>query len=482
MSLWLQLYKSMQKYKDKKALTDSNGDDVSYSTLLKTIQSEAQRINELVPEGSKIAFLNTNSFYDAVSVLSILAAGCIAIPLFSNYGHGRCLKILEGVNPGLVLTNNKESLIEFDNFTTLNLDIDINYMSKQKEINLPMKTVSEKEVAMLMFTSGTTGYPKGVMLTHSNILSNLNSIKERFNLNQKDKILIVRPLYHISAMTGEFLLSLLNGAHIVFYDEEFSPRRLMRRLNDFEITIMCSTPTLFYNLALMKRNIELNHLKKIILSGECLKPKVAEKIIEDFPNVNLYNGYGLTEASPRISCLSPEEFHKKIGSVGKPLDNVKIKIIDQNDKEVSDEQIGELLVSGPNVMKGYYNLESLTKEKLREGWLHTGDLAYQDEEGYIYIVGRKDNMIIRAGVNIYPEEIENKLLECEEIKDIIIFGESTPKYGQNICAKIVPSEKNDINSAKIMELCRKNLEPYQWPSELEIVDDIKKNHSGKKIR
>lgn len=282
------------------------------------------------------------------------------------------------------------------------------------------------DVAFIMCTSGTTGVPKGAMITHENMITNLLDIADYFKINSSDKILIARPLYHCAVLTGEFLISLMNGLHIVFYDGEFNPTRLIQTIRKHKITVMGATPTIFYHISnIVKRQKEKLPLKTVAVSGECMTEVVAKQIKNILPDAAIYNVYGLTEASPRVSYLPPEYFDEYPLSVGIPLKSVSVKIAN-----------GELFVKGKSVMKGYYNDKSATDKAIQNRWLHTGDIATIDENGFISIKSRKDNMIIRGGMNIYPQEIENALLQDNRIKEALAFGVYDKAIGQRIHLKV----------------------------------------------
>ena len=319
-----------------------------------------------------------------------------------------------------------------------------------------------------MCTSGTTGKPKGAMITEENLVTNLNDISEYFKLSPEDHILIARPLYHCAVLTGEFLISLLKGVKITFFPEEFSPIQVLKNAKANKITVMCGTPTILYHLSLM--NLKLNEplkLGSIVVSGECMTETVAQKLRQAFQNADIYNVYGLTEASPRVAYLPPEDFDAHPLSVGFPPSSVKTVICDH-----------QLLVSGKSVMKGYYNDSIATNQAKKYGWLHTGDIAQKDKAGRLYIKGRKDHMIIRAGMNIYPQEIENALMENEEIQDVLVYGVKSAMISEKIHLQVVTS----LCAEEIFDLCRQKLPSYELPDAIEIVDEIPKNASGKVIR
>lgn len=480
MNIWEELHKHFCIYKDKLALTGLSGEVISYNTLIDYVYGQAEKILQLVPAKSRIAIVCSSSYREAINVLAGFASGCIVIPVSHKYGEKLCKRIVSLSQPDLVITDSGCQNLVIDETLPVNYKVLItDEFSRAKGFSMP--GIASNDIALIMFTSGTTGVPKGVMLSHGNILSNLYAINQYFKINEHDHILILRPLYHVAVMTGEYLISLLRGLKISFYDEAFSPKRLIKYIDNNQCTVMCATPTLYYYLSLVADKTKIM-VKKAAISGERLTKQVANKIINVFPNIDFYHVYGLTEASPRVTYLEPNYFNKKIGSIGKPLCNVFIKIVDEKGQETQDSEIGELIVNGPNVMRGYWNDPELTATKIRNEWLYTGDMAYKDKEGYIFIVGRKDNMIIRAGMNIYPQEIENALMSDPIIKEALVYGIDDERFGQKICAEIVIEDKSVASVQNILDICKKLLPEYQWPTEINIVKELEKNASGKVIR
>lgn len=481
MNLWTELEKRFVEHPDQPSLTDPSGHSITYGELLKKVKGVAENIRSRVEAGSRICILNTNSYTDALGVLGVLAADCVVVPMSLNYGETNCRQIVHRAEPQLLLTDIEvlpESIAE----AVKEHKVEVGPVVSLDRAFPAQSRAGEGDLAMIMFTSGTTGVPKGAMLSHGNILSNLADIGAYFGLTRDDHFLIARPLYHGAVMTGEFLHGLMHNARITFYSEAFQPRRLLAFLVEKECTTMCATPTLFYHLAMNKRSVVLPKLSKVVVSGECLNPQVAETILKAFPGVSFFNVYGLTEASPRVCHLDPAYFPLKIGSVGIPLNSVKIRLVDDEGEPTPAGEIGELLVQGPNVMVGYWKDKLLTSQRIVDGWLHTGDMSRLDEEGFLYVVGRKDHMIIRAGVNIYPQDIENTLLKDGAFKEVMVWGEEDPNYGQRICAAFVPNSDGAMTSADVIKICRKLLDAYKWPDEVLLVEALPRNASGKVMR
>lgn len=418
MTLWEYLKSKMECYGDKVAFANSG---VTYKDLINISDSSSNESRLVLCEGE-------SREEQALAILRCIAEGNIAVPVTKEYG-----------------TKNYE------------------YIRRVVEMDVPY--VTRNDLAFLMFTSGTTGNPKGVMLTRENIISNLQYIGTYFDLSGFETICVARPLVHIAVLTGEILYALCCGLTIYFYEEAFMPQRLLTYFIQNEIDVFCATPTLYQTLALISKN-KAFPVKVGVLSGEVLTSRTSENIANAFPKTKFYNVYGLTEHSPRVSALLPDDFAKKPGSVGKTIGDVQLKIVD-----------GELCVKSASVMKGYYLDETKTVEKIRGGWLFTGDRAHFDDDGYLYIDGRKDGMIIKAGINVYPEEIENAVKENPEIIDCLVFGELTDA-GMVICMKYV-------GGLEIKELRKRligRLNPNIIPNKIEKVEELARTASGKKLR
>ena len=446
--------------------------DMRYAEYLMRVEQLSRELNGKVSSISvkhcKCAISCTNDLNTGIAILSCMKLGITAIPITNRYGLNYGEKIINISCPDIYISDENEVPGEFK--------IELINTNCQGEKVL-------EDVALIMYTSGTTGVPKGIMLTHSNLLANMVDITEYFSINQQDKILISRPLIHAAVFTGEFLVSLYKGVNIVFFNDVFDPIRVVKVIEKEEITVMCGTPTLFYNIIKFVKRANVSSLRIIVTSGECMTCLIADKMMEILPDVHIYNVYGLTEASPRVSYLDYKLFHKYKNSVGKSLKSVECVIVDEMGNEVNRGEEGELLVRGPNIMKGYYGLNK-ESVKIQDGWLCTGDIAIMNEDGFITIKCRKDDLVIRGGMNIYPQEIENVLLEEDIIEDVLVTGIKDDR-GEKLCFYVVVSVGDigkKIEEKDIFQLCMKSLSQYQLPDFIEIVDSLNQNSSGKKIR
>ena len=414
---------------------------LTYSEFLECAEVLGNQLTE-----EKYGLLCDSDFDTAISLLACFYARKTAIPLSKKYGDKHISRIIEKAQIAHLITSSGVIRIA-------------DTMPESEDLT---------DVALIMCTSGTTGRPKGAMITEKNLVTNLNDIEKYFQINNTDHILIARPLYHCAVLTGELLISLMKGLQISFFSEGFIPQRILSVAKDKKITVLCGTPTLFYHLATLNLKSKSSLcLRVIVVSGECMTQKAAERIRSAFAETKIYNVYGLTEASPRACYLPPAEFDQRPLSVGVPLASLEAKIEDN-----------ELLLKGGSIMKGYYNDPDATAKSIRNDWLYTGDIAECDDQGRVYIKCRRDNMIIRSGMNIYPQEIENALKQDEQIRDVLAYGEKNETVSEKIHIKVVTI----LNKSEVFEVCRRLLSSYQLPDVIDIVDEIPKNASGKVIR
>ncbi len=406
------------------------------------------------------AILCQSEMAASMALLSCFAAGVTALPLSQRYGELHCNKILDAIGPDAVITDQNGSF---------------------QIMCIKDSTYVEPDIhpALIMCTSGTTGIPKGAMLTEGNVMSNVSDITAYFGIRKSDTILISRPLYHCAVLTGEFLTALVKGTKIRFYSGTFNPAIVLKMLKEFNITAFCGTPTLLSMMARFKRNKDADVLKHICISGECMDLSTGLHIAEAFPKAEIYHIYGLTEACPRVAYLPPDKFGKFADCVGIPLRSVSLKIVSAEGNPVGTNEVGVLWVKGDNVMTGYYGNPQKTNEVLKDGWLCTGDLALFTDEGFLKIKGRNDDLIIKAGMNIYPQEIESALKLDSRVNDVYVRGYTDDKLGVQIELNIT-GDFSDI--AEVKDLCLTNLSAYQIPARINLLDEISKNGSGKIIR
>lgn len=428
---------------------------LTYRGMVRMAEKLAGTLNE-----PAYAILCRSELQAAIALLACLAAGRTAVPLSYRYGEVHAGRILKSVCPAGLLTDKNGALAA-------------------EPYDPAGYRPPEKPPALILCTSGTTGTPKGAMIREENLLCNLQDIDAYFSIGPADAILITRPLYHCAVLTGEFLISLWKGARIRFFPDAFNPPVLCDAVCRDGITVLGGTPTLFGHLCrAAARRKEPLPLRTAAVSGECLTEIAAARIRAALPDTAIYHVYGLTEASPRVAYLPPSLFDRFPSSVGYPLRSLSVCIADGEGRPLPPDTDGELLVRGPSVMQGYFQNPGATARALRDGWLHTGDIASISQDGRITIRCRKDNMIIHAGLNIYPQEIENALKAETAIRDVLAYGIPDPLCGQRIGLQVV----GGLSRQEVALLCRRLLPPYEQPGEIHLVDELPRNGSGKLIR
>jgi long-chain acyl-CoA synthetase len=334
----------------------------------------------------------------------------------------------------------------------------------------------------MIHTSGTTSNPKRVMLTNENLISNSKSIIKSLGLKEESRTLIVLPMFLASANTSQLITHLYLGATITIMNGIFLPNRFYKILQEDKITNFTGVPTILGAILDFKPkvNYDISSLEKVCFGGGVVPTSRIVQFEERFPKVKFIQMYGQTEASTRLTHLLYKDSKRKLGSIGKAIPDVQIRIVDNGGTDVSIGQVGEIIAKGPNIMKGYYKREEETKNTLKDGWLFTGDLGRFDEEGYIYITGRKKNIIICGGMNIYPEEIEELIMNLSFVKEVCIVGKEDQTFGEVPVAKIVLYDaKREELKNEIINYCAKNLSSYKIPAEVIFVDELAKTDSGK---
>ena len=336
------------------------------------------------------------------------------------------------------------------------------------------------DTAVILYTSGTTGHPKGAELTHLNLASNAEACVQAGTVTPDDVILGVLPFYHSFGQTVVMNASILSGATNVLIPK-FEPESVIRAILDKKVTIFAAVPTMFKILAdAQAEKLSLPTVRTCISGGAKLSEQIAREFEEKF-GLPIYEGYGLTEASPVVS-FNPMDYRSKPGSVGLPVSDVEVRIVDDRGRELGPGEEGEIIVHGPNVMKGYLNRPEATKEAILDGWLFTRDIGKLDDDGYLYILGRKKEMIIKGGFNIYPKEVENVLAYHPKVLEVAVVGVPDPVQGEEVKAYVVPKPGKRINRQELFEYCQEHLAYYKCPKYITFLRALPKSSSGRVLK
>jgi long-chain acyl-CoA synthetase len=339
----------------------------------------------------------------------------------------------------------------------------------------------DDDTLAILYTSGTTGSPKGAMLTHKNLYTNAMTVADMREYEPDDVVIGVLPLYHIFGQTSALNASIYKGLTFHLF-RQFDEKDVIRLIETEAGTLLFAVPTILNRLLMEtdKKGIKRSSLRFCVSGGASLPVEVLYKFEKRF-KTKIYEGYGLSECSP-VCIENPFRGKTKPGSIGVPIPGFKARIVDNSGRDVDTGQVGELIVKGPGVMKGYLNRPEETAKTIIDGWLHTGDLAQRDKEGYIYIVDRKKDMIIRGGYNVYPREIEEILFEHPDVVEAGVYGIPHEDLGEEVAADVVLKHGAKASKDEIYQFVKEKVAPYKYPRMINLVDDLPKSHTGKTLK
>ncbi len=468
---------------------------ISYAQLAGTVERVAAGLADLgVGPGDRVALLLPNCPQFVYASVAAARLGAMSVPMNPILAPEEVAYILEDSGARVVFAVEKTAPLALamaqrcecvEHCVVAAEEIpegalDFRALLREDTSGLPEPPGAE-EVAVLQYTSGTTGHPKGAMLTHANLLSNAAASAEAVQMNERDVFLAVLPLFHVFGATVTMIIPITLGAasaHI----PRFEPLPTLQTIERAGVSIFCGVPSMFAVLAALKgqHGPDLSTLRLCISGGAAL-PRELTPIIEERYETTLLEGYGPTEASPVISVNRTRE-SRKIGSVGPPLPGVEVQIRDESGAEVKTGEIGEICARGPNIMRGYWQDPEKTAGTIRDGWLYTGDLGHVDADGYIYIVDRKTDMIIVGGLNVYPREVEDVIRLLPAVRDVAVVGSSSRLRGETVSAFIELSEGGSLGEGEIIEHCSEHLARYKVPRTIHFMHELPRSATGKVLK
>ncbi|MBI4556751.1 MAG: long-chain fatty acid--CoA ligase [Candidatus Hydrogenedentes bacterium] len=341
------------------------------------------------------------------------------------------------------------------------------------------------DTAVILYTSGTTGRPKGAELTHANLVLNAMIARDLSKGTPEDIQLVVLPLFHSFGQSSQMNAGFLGSSTLVLLPR-FAAEEVWRSFQDENVTIFCGVPTMFWDLLNCPNSHKYDIEKiakqlRICVSGGAAMPVEVMRRFEEKFNVTILEGYGLSETSPTATCHTLDILRKP-GSIGKPLWGVEVRVVDDDMKDVPLGQPGEVVIRGHNVMKGYYKRPEANDEAFRGGWFHTGDVGKMDEDGYFYIVDRTKDMIIRGGFNVYPREVEEVLMTHPRVSLAAVVGVPDEEYGEEVKAYIVPVPGATLSPDEVIAWAKKEMAAYKYPRYVEIRHTLPMNATGKILK
>ncbi len=479
--------------------------ETSYKELYDAVTKFASGLHKLgVKKGDHVALLVGNSPYFIVGLYGAMHAGATVIPINSLYtpdeisyiiqnGDVKAIIALDLLLPVMEQLANKlpsvEHIIVCPTSQEINDQTSLLQNEKMKsftkvlsfgDLAFPVPAIEEEDTAVILYTSGTTGKPKGAMLTHRNLYSNARDVASYLQYSENDKVIAALPMVHVFCLTVALNAPLISGATVLIMPK-FSPSEVFRISRTYEATVFAGVPTM-YNFLLQYPDGEVTDLQtlRLCLSGGASMPVALLENFEKKFNVIVSEGYGLSEASP-VTCFNPLDRPRKAGSIGTNIVNVENKVVNELGEEVPVGEVGELIVRGPNVMKGYYKMPEDTAATIRDSWLYTGDLAKMDEEGYFYIVDRKKDLIIVGGYNVYPREVEEVLYGHSSVVEAVVLGVPDDNFGEAVKAYVVPKDPS-LTEEELLAYCKEHLAKYKVPAAIEFLEELPKNTTGKILR
>ncbi|WP_273131337.1 long-chain-fatty-acid--CoA ligase [Bacillus weihaiensis] len=498
------LQQTVQSFKDHDAIS-FYGRTFTYEQLAEMVFAFTSSLQSVgVQKGDRVAIMLPNCPQYVVTYYGALSVGAIVTQInpmlverelehILNDSGSETIVVLDALYPRIKAIQLKTSL---KHIITVSLQPSESpqtedytferFLAKNTGTVIPIQINPEHDIALLQYTGGTTGRSKGAMLTHRNIVANAVQSREIFKgeiTSGQEKCLTVIPLFHVFGMSSCMNLSILSGNSMIMLPR-FELEEVLQTIKTEQPTIFPGVPTMYVAIT-NHPNAEDYSIDSIRICNSGSAPMPVELLneFERKTGAKILEGYGLSEASPVTHC-NPPFAERKPGTVGLGLPNTAYKIVDvaTGTTEVPTGELGELLVSGPQVMKGYWNMPEETAVTLRDGWLFTGDIAKVDQDGYLSIVDRKKDLIIASGYNIYPRDIEEVLYEHPSVQEAVVIGVPDEYRGETVKAYVVVKSGKSVTSEELLDYCRKHLAAFKVPTLLEFKEELPKTNVGKILR
>jgi len=471
----------------------SEADGRSYTyALFDTAVNRAARMLAAhgIKKGDAVSLLMPNSVEYIIAYFACFHRGALACPVNSLLKPEEITYVIANSEARALLINSeflprveaiRDELPDLQH--VLVFDDEAQATAEFTEGELPDIQIGKDDEAIIIYTSGTTGKPKGCLLTHGNIIANARQITRWLKFTERDCLLTVMPLFHMNAVSVTTMTPFYAGASTVI-SPKFSASRFWQIVSDYKVTSFGSVATMLSMLLStytdgVPAGLETDQLRFAMCGSAPVPAEILRKFEETF-NCLVIEGYGLSESTCR-STFNPPDERRRPGSCGMAIGN-EMKVVDEEDMEVAFGELGEIVLRGENILKGYYKNAEATARAFRNGWFHTGDIGYLDADGFFYIVDRKSDMIIRGGENIYPREIDEVLYKHVAVAAAATIGVPDPLYGEEVAAFIVLKEGARASEEEIITFCREHLADYKCPKSVRFVADIPKGPTGKLLK
>lgn len=456
-------------------------DKIRYGDLAARIQDCAERLAGGcgIRRGDRVGILLKNCPEFVVVLYGALKCGAVVVPVNTFLKAPEIRFILEDCRVKCLVTSP-----DFNEPVSKLSGIQVVQLADLPSLSTgpvpPVSDTDPADLAVIIYTSGTTGKPKGAMLTHDNFASNVRSCVRALEETEDDRMTLLLPMFHSFMLTVAIFTPLSMGAGIVLIKSVQPFKSAMKEIIRHRATILPGIPQLFQAMAQAKIPFWLHWILKLRMAVSGSAPLPGETLSKFESNFRfpLLEGYGLSEASPVVS-FNPLRGVRKAGSVGLPLPDIEVKIVDASGHALPVGEVGEIVVRGPNIMLGYYNQPEATAQALRNGWLHTGDLGKLDADGYLYIVDRLKEMLLVRGMNVYPREIEEVLYQFHGVHEAAVVARPDDKRGEIPIAFVSANKGATIDTRLLMQHCREHLADYKIPKEIRVLEKLPRTATGK---
>ena len=477
----------------EKVITSFQGRELTYAEFYQQAKNLAGYFQERGYNNNDIIAVDlNNSDYFMVCYFACQLGGFPILPINTKLAAPEIEYIITHSEARALIYDNRfeevlkqcgQALEKFDDCLVVGGDGTLEAILEGEPMPFEQPKVSEDDTAVIFYTSGTTGKPKGVMLSAGNVQAITQIWSESLELTTNDRMQISTPLFHCAASHCFSVPTVYSGGTVVI-EEAFSPEQTIETMEKEKVTVFFGVPAMF-SILLNTPKMEKADLSELRLFtyGAAPMPYELVKIVKKrFSHVKVQNLYGQTENAPGATTLKDHYALDKVGSVGEPLPMTEVRVVDEFGKPVPPGMVGEIIVKVPQVMKGYLKNDEATRQTIKNGWLYSGDLGRMDEDGLLYIVDRKKDMIIRGGENVYPVEVEEVLYEIPELLEAAVVGVPHEIYGEVPKAYIVLKEGQALTAEDVLNYCRQKLAKYKLPAEVIFLDTLPRNASGKVLK
>ncbi len=486
------LEKSSRAQPAKTALI-SREDEITFAELNEKVNSLAGHLQrEGIKQGDRVALLLPNSLAFALSYYATQRVGAVTVVLDARLKGKELGGVLKDADSSLLITHRRlmaeieDALSEFGKIRLWVVEGEGEESFEKRLAQAPGGFVppshEPEDDALILYTSGTTGEPKGVVLNYVNLEQFPRCMAEICKTDSRTVWGCILPMSHISGPI--YLNEIVDKGSSMVIIEQFNPVTLLEAIHKHRITIFHGVPPIFQLLLALPnlKDYDTRSVELAAMMGTTVPLSLMRAFKAAQPHIKVIQGYGLTETSPLITLTDPKDADARMASIGRAVPGVEIQIVNSRGEEAPEGEAGEIITRGPHVMKGYFRRTVATAERIRDGWLYTGDIGKPDSDGYYYHLGRKDDMIITGGLNVYPAEVENMLYDCPGVQEAVAFAIPDPKRGNVIGAAIVPHPGARIAEKELLSFLRSNLANYKVPQTIKVRDSLPKTAMGKTVR